>query len=171
MIYTAQTAIVSGDKLYRYHLYREWDRRRAGICWVMLNPSTADALVDDATIRKIVGFSDRWGYGSMHVVNVFGLRARNPRKLIDAPDAIGPENATAIEHTIQRVATVIAAWGAGVPLSMQDHARSVGHQIREHDGCHVLGVTQDGWPRHPLYMRNDVTPTLWRTLIEAGSKG
>ncbi|WP_131822315.1 DUF1643 domain-containing protein, partial [Mycobacteroides chelonae] len=61
-------AVISADGLYRYELHRSW---RAGpvVEFIMLNPSTADAEVDDATIRRCIGFAKQWGYGALVVRN------------------------------------------------------------------------------------------------------
>jgi hypothetical protein len=63
---------------YRYRLTKTWDRSQPQVTWVMLNPSTATADTDDPTIRRVVGFSRRWGFGSAVVVNLFALRATQP---------------------------------------------------------------------------------------------
>src|SRR5687768_14824465 len=66
---------------YRYNLTRLWDARLIRVCWVMLNPSTADQHEDDATIRRCIGFSRSWGAGALTVVNLFAFRATQPRDL------------------------------------------------------------------------------------------
>ena len=58
-----RTAVISDDGLYRYRLERVWDDARPALPFVMLNPSTADALVDDPTIRRCVGFAPRENAG------------------------------------------------------------------------------------------------------------
>lgn len=67
---------------YRYMLTREWDEHGDKICWVMLNPSTADETLDDPTIRRVRSFSQREGYGSLVVVNLYAMRATDPKGLI-----------------------------------------------------------------------------------------
>ena len=47
----------------------------------MLNPSTADATVNDPTIRRCLGFAHTWDYGGMVAVNLFAYRATHPRAL------------------------------------------------------------------------------------------
>jgi len=79
----AGTAALSACGRYRYELTRQWgdDGVRGRVCWIMLNPSTADAEVDDPTIRKCIGFSKRWGFERMVVVNLFAHRSSDPAVL------------------------------------------------------------------------------------------
>jgi hypothetical protein len=56
-------AVLSDDGVYRYRLWRIWDDDRAPTAFLMLNPSTADATVDDPTLRRCIAFARRWGAG------------------------------------------------------------------------------------------------------------
>src|SRR5258708_25884820 len=94
-------AVLSDDLVYRYELTRRWDSRPM-VTWVMLNPSIADAEVDDLTVTKCCGFTQRWGWGGIRVVNLFALRATNPKELHDHPDPVGPKNMEAISEAILR---------------------------------------------------------------------
>ena len=85
-------AIISKDCLYRYSLGRTWDASKERVLFIMLNPSTADAIKDDATIKKCVGFAQRWGYGGITVGNLFALRSRDPNGLLGPHDPVGPKN-------------------------------------------------------------------------------
>src|SRR5712664_2208515 len=78
--------------LYRYWLRRHWDAELPPVCFVMLNPSTADAERDDPTIRRCCGFSRRWGYGGIVVVNLYAFRTSDPCCLRNAVHPVGPEN-------------------------------------------------------------------------------
>src|ERR1035438_9318557 len=51
------------------------------VCWIMLNPSTADAVTDDPTVRKVIGFSQCWGFSKAVVVNLIPTIATDPREL------------------------------------------------------------------------------------------
>ena len=105
------TAEISRDGVYRYRLTRRWetDDRASMLRWIMLNPSTADASLDDPTIRRCMGFARAWGYGGIVVHNLYALRATDPRQLRDHPDPVGPVNDSYIAGW--RVPT-ICAWGA-----------------------------------------------------------
>lgn len=97
---------------YRYRLWRDWDRTREHVLWVMLNPSTAHATKDDHTIRKCVGFTKRWGYGRIEVVNLFAFRATDPRELLAVEDPVGPRNSWELEEAFcNEPALIVAAWG------------------------------------------------------------
>lgn len=45
-------ATMSADGLYRYVLWRQWAEGPRNATFIMLNPSTANATEDDATIRR-----------------------------------------------------------------------------------------------------------------------
>jgi hypothetical protein len=53
------SAVISPCGLYRYRLERHGLSGAGGVAWIMVNPSTADATQDDATIRKVIGFTER----------------------------------------------------------------------------------------------------------------
>jgi hypothetical protein len=147
-------AILSECRTYRYRLERQIAPVFATlrpILFVMLNPSTADADVDDPTIRKCMGFSRRWGCTHLTVVNLFALRATTPTELRRHPDPVGPLNDEYIRHAVQqhheRCATIIAAWGADA--FARARARFV---LRSFGPFDCLGLNTDGSPRHPLYL-------------------
>ena len=105
-------ATFSADRRYRYRLWREWDRSRAVVAFVMLNPSTADASRDDPTIRRCIGFARAWGFGGVEVANLFALRATDPRHLRGVPDPVGPRNARSLKLALAHASLVVVAWGA-----------------------------------------------------------
>ena len=82
----------SDDRKYRYRLYRSIPQvvRWIKPClFIMLNPSTADESKDDPTIRRCVSFANRELCTSLTVVNLFSLRATNPKELSIADDPEG----------------------------------------------------------------------------------
>jgi hypothetical protein len=160
-------AVVSTDGLYRYELFRRWaEGPRA--TWIMLNPSTADARADDATVRRVMGFSQAFGCGACIVVNLYAWRATEPAELWKAADPVGPHNSLYLVEAARRArlddAPLIAAWGA--------HARA--ERIAEvldlpgMDRLTALDVTRAGQPRHPLYLRADLKPRPWTMPAPAG---
>ena len=151
------SAVFSEDETYRYLLTRTWGPRPY-VTWVMLNPSTADHEVNDPTIVRCMNFSRRWGLGGLTVVNLYGLRSTDPAALASHPDPVGPENDRVIAGNCEPPQMVIAAWGSG--FRQQDRPAKVA-AIFAAAGRKLLclGVTKDGHPRHPLYVRGDTTPT------------
>lgn len=151
-------AVLSDDKVYRYTLTRRWGDGKP-VVWVMLNPSTADAEVDDPTITRCIRFTERWGYQAMTVVNLFAFRATDPRRLKTARDPVGPFNDTAIMDAISEAAFVVAAWGTWGSTFKRDKEflELIGAQKVK-----ALGVTGDGDPRHPLYLRADARLINWK---------
>lgn len=129
------------------------------VLWIMLNPSTADAFNDDATIRRCIGFSRTWGMDSLAVVNLFALRATKPSDLLEDPDPVGPGNDLAIMAEARRATRIIAAWGAWSEKCFPRRALEVAQLVSL--PLYHIGLTVSGHPRHPLYVRQTARPTIW----------
>lgn len=149
------TAHLSDCGTYRYRLTREWGGGRL-LPFVMLNPSTADASVDDPTIRRCMGFARRENAGGIVVVNLYGLRATDPVELRRCADPFGPDNRPSIkalgEYAFLSGMPVVCAWGTGGWVKSAN--RDTIHLLRSTGASLVcLGMTKDGHPKHPLYIK------------------
>jgi hypothetical protein len=157
---------------YRYALWRDVSDRAlklgevpgvGTVLFVMLNPSTADAVDDDPTIRRCIGFARRWGYEKLTVANLFALRATNPRELLTAQEPIGPDNDLWLMRLYEKANLTITAWGAHNMAS--DRAEQVARKVfrrMPYKRLATLGTTKEGHPRHPLYLRHDIEPQDWK---------
>ncbi len=148
---SAVGATFSADRRYRYRLWRRWSADPS-VAFVMLNPSTADERGDDPTIRRCVAFARRWGFGGVEIVNLFALRASDPRLLGRSNDPVGPANDRHIARVAARATLVVIAWGVWGRLRGRS-AKARARLSRRAPRC--LGLTRSGEPRHPLYLRAD----------------
>lgn len=158
-------AVISKGGKYRYTLTREWGEGDRGlILWVMLNPSTADGLEDDNTIRRVIDFSRRWGFEAAAVVNLYAWRATKPADLWkaarDGHDIIGPKNDKWIAKEMYHAQRVICAWGAHADFHRPGEVlhRLVGHR----KPLWILGTTAPGHPLHPLRLAAHTEPIKWK---------
>jgi len=85
-------ATFSTDRVYRYALWRVWDAALPSFVVIGLNPSTADETENDPTIRRCIGFAKREGCGGLVMLNLFAVRATDPRVMMAHPEPIGPDN-------------------------------------------------------------------------------
>jgi hypothetical protein len=155
-------ATFSACRTYRYRLWRSWGAPDRRCVFVGLNPSTADEARDDPTIRKCVGFAERWGFGAVEVVNLFAYAGRgstDPRSLLDASDPVGPDNDATVSAALEGACRIVWAWGRHDPrvralvrerIATAPWLASGGRGVT---GC--LGRSQDGSPRHPLRIAYD----------------
>ncbi|WP_201281648.1 DUF1643 domain-containing protein [Methylosinus sp. Ce-a6] len=147
-------AVISPCGRYRYSLERIWNATPP-LVFVMLNPSTADASVDDRTIGRCIAFGEREGSGGISVVNLYAFRATDPEQLWTVDDPIGPENDAWLDRiaSMPRTGPIVCGWGVNAKNSRWVDV--VGFLDRAGAGLACLGKTQDGSPRHPLYVRAD----------------
>ena len=160
-------ACISECGRYRWSLSRSWDAdlRKPWLGWIMLNPSTADASIDDATIRRCVNFARSWGFAGIAVRNLFALRATDPRELYKSEDPVGLENDKAILDLVGVCPVIVAAWG--VHGSLRDRDKTVIRMLQK-AGVELacLGCTKDNHPLHPLRLAGDTKLGRWLTEVE-----
>lgn len=150
---------------HRYHLSRRWDKDQPLVYWLMLNPSRADHVRDDATIRRCMRFAWAWGYGGIDVRNLYAYIATDPTELLRAADPIGKENDSYLAQlggfwqTLGGTSDappkfywpelVVAAWG--VDGNREGRAdRVTAALVKKGVPLWCLGLTKSGCPRHPL---------------------
>lgn len=145
------TAVFSPCRVYRYTLRRVWDEALPSVVFVGLNPSTADETLDDPTVRRCIGFARDWGFGTCVVTNIFAFRSTDPRGLLEIDDPVGPRNNHWIRRECAAAALVVAAWGVHGTLHERG-AAVLRIMPPPHSPPHCLGMTKEGFPRHPLYL-------------------
>lgn len=178
-------AEVSADGQYRFTLTRSWRHPPqcigGSVLWIGHNPSTADAEKDDPTVRRMIEFSDSWGYGRLALVNLLPFRTSSPYEahkwfwekwsVEDWVNATGRpkailDNARAIDEQRQDAAKIIACWGA-IAGPVANLALDVRKYLAERNiPLCILSLTGEGYPSHPLargksYVPYTAKPTIW----------
>jgi hypothetical protein len=152
MLAKHKRTILSGDRVYRYILWREC---RVGFLtsnghalFICLNPSTADEVENDHTVRKCMGFVERWNLSALCIVNLFAVRTSDPEEMKRHPEPVGPCNDQWLRMTSRHAKFIVAAWGAHGGHMRRD--RQVLNLINREVLC--LRTTKDNFPEHPLYV-------------------
>lgn len=171
----------SENRTRRFILTRRWAHAFADVVegvmpltWVMLNPSTAGADTDDATIRKCVGYAKRWGYGGIRVLNLFDRIATDPKGLITDPLPCSPTNERTWEQwllpwngvewtAVEAKPDVVVGWGDHGVIGNRDQwaARMF---VRAGIEPTCLGVTKAGQPLHPGRTSYALERVPWKVL-------
>ena len=144
-------ALFSKDRIYRYALWRIWDDNLPKILFIGLNPSTADEIQDDPTIRRCMGYAKDWGYGGIMVANLFAYISTDPKMLKDVDAAESTENRKHIKDMINKCKIVVCAWGnnRGAPPTY----------LQEITELYYIDLCKDGMtPKHPLYLNKTLKP-------------
>jgi hypothetical protein len=152
-------AVFSPCQKYRYRLWRTWDESLPVMLCVGLNPSTADETVNDPTIRRVIGFAARWGFGKLFMGNLFALRSTDPKALYGECDPTGPENDAHIQGMATVATRILAAWGKHGTYRRRDV--EVLQVIGPRDVV-ALNVNRDQTPAHPLYQKGDAQPFAYQ---------
>ena len=152
-------AAFSDDREYRYSLWRKWDKDLDCMMVIGLNPSTADETEDDPTIRRCTRFAKDWGFGGLYMLNLFAIRATDPKIMLKHQYPIGEKNDEFLVEMANECQLVLAAWGNhGAHRSRDWNVRRL---IEKHKQMKCLGKTKTGQPKHPLYIKADTQPMIF----------
>ena len=149
-------AVISECKKYRYLLTRSWGEQRK-CTFIMLNPSTADAEIDDPTIRRCIGFAKKFGCEKLSVVNLFPFRATDPKELRIVTNKINGEddfkNYGFIIKECKSSDIVICAWGSNKSASFNGYDKEFVQRLKEEKvELFCLKKSLKECPCHPLYL-------------------
>lgn len=141
---------------FRYALWRIWWRHGDRLLFVGLNPSTANGIKDDPTIRRLVGLAKIWGFGGLFCGNLFSLVSANPDVLWLEPCTEQPNGPTdtALKQMKALCCKVMVGWG--------NEGRNAGKRPDEviallGEPVYCIKTTAIGEPIHPLYMPKSST--------------
>ena len=155
-------AVFSADGRYR-QLMRRWTGDQFGeryILFIGMNPSTADATVNDPTCAREWTFARREGYSSMAKANVGDYRATDPKMLL-APGvaAVSDANLPVIRAVAAGADKVVLCHGK-LNAALAPAGKALVEALQA-DGVELwcFGTNSNGSPKHPLYLRTD-TPLL-----------
>ena len=161
-----KSAIISDCNKYRYELHREWDKDEGKVLFIMLNPSTADAMQNDLTTIRCINFAKHWGYGGIMIGNIWPFRAKRPKDLKKWLKTSRKSNLIAVEDNWGYVGDmahqadfVVCAWGCNHP-GIPDWIKNLDVPL------HYLELCDDGiTPKHPLgNLRKDLNPYRFNPL-------
>jgi hypothetical protein len=161
------SAVISECGRYRYRLERELGPisiPEITAAVIMVNPSTADAEQDDATIRKLKGFGERNGWSRFIVGNLFAYRATDVAELARVQDPVGIETDIHLCEMLSEANFLLVAWGKidKVPRDLRDRWRDIvefAAWAKLEPMC--LGVNSDGHPAHPVMLGYDQPMIPW----------
>ena len=156
-----RSATISDCGKYRYDLWRRWDNTLPVCVFVGLNPSTADATVDDPTIKRCVDFATQWMYGSLCMVNLFAFRATDPQEMLKAEDPVGFYNDEALQKRFAEARIIVCAWGK---LGSHRRRDSAVMDLIPSSKRRCLKLNRGGSPSHTLYLPANLKPVPFPDL-------
>lgn len=149
----------SPDREYRYTLWRTWNPDLPVCQFIGLNCSTADDHQLDPTVRRCIGYSKAWGYGSLCMTNLFAFRATDPRVMLAHDEPVGEMNDYWLRWIAKDAGLIVCCWGCHG--THRNRATDAVALLRWY-GLKCLRLTKDGHPAHPLYLPKDLTPGEYR---------
>jgi hypothetical protein len=140
---------------YRYRWEHVWDEGLKICNFCGVNPSTADELGPDPTVRRCINFAKAWGYGRLRMYNLFAWRDTDPAMMRAAAD---PTGRLTDRFLLAAEGLFVCAWGKhGLHRGRQEEVLN----MLASRNLYALRLNKDGTPCHPLYLPGNLTPRLW----------
>lgn len=121
----------------------------------MLNPSVGDETFDDKTIKRLIFFTKKFGYGGFYVGNIFpNINSKVKDLYLD----LSHDKKKNIEHVssmIDKSESIVYAWGKTI-----DNPPDWIDKIVDKPLC--FGFNKNGTPKHPLYLKKSTSLIRFR---------
>lgn len=159
-LFESKAAVISDCGKFRYRLDRKVAEAGPVYAFFGVNPSTADAALDDATVRKWRGFVSRWGGSRFVVGNVFAYRSTDVKGLSYGGDPIGPLNLAHIHEIVAEADILVPCWGNRdkLPTMLRTYPLlCLNTLLKSGKPVMTFGLTNAGDPKHPLMLGYDTT--------------
>lgn len=174
-------ATISRGGQNRLTLTRHWGAGERRVCFVGLNPSTADHQKDDPTVRRWIHFAKEWGFDGFVAVNLYPYRSSSIAECRrwsefenNGPDWYARDDICQNFDVIGRIAKicdlVIACWGASTwdDVVVENAIEAIQCFDEPWPDIYCLGFTLRGDPIHPMArgkhrVPDNAKPLLWRS--------
>lgn len=160
--------MISGAKFskcrkYRYELWRIWDESLPLVMFIGLNPSTANEVDTDPTIRSVLRIAKFNGFGGFYMMNCFPYISTNPQDLQDFGNTATNDYWLLSKGMI--CDTIVFAWGSF------EIVQKLGRDIElkgMFPNAMALAINKNGSPKHPLYCKTQ-TEFIQFNLVTSGT--
>jgi len=159
----------SDCKFYRWSLELEISLKKKEIIFIGLNPSITNEYLLDNTTKKIINICDKYNYGKIKLINLFGLISPSPKLLKTHADPVGFLNNKVIENNINYWSKSIncdlwIGWGNKGKLFNRDiqvyktikkYISVKKKNFSKNTNLLLIKKTKNNNPIHPLYCPNN----------------
>lgn len=142
---------------HRYDLWERWDYKKPWVLFIGLNPSTK---FNGGLVTRCKNMAKEWGYGGVHIANLFSYRTKSPKELFHEKYPTDKENDKKLKELIKEAELIVACWGNLGTFERRDEQIKVLIHLMGKD-IHHLGLTIYDCPRHAAYVERGVKPILW----------
>lgn len=144
-------ATFSECRKYRYALWRIWDKSKPWVMFIGLNPSTANEVESDPTIKSVCRIAKNNGYGGVYMMNCFPYVSTDPAKLKDGLTLeTNTKNVDKLKEIGARCKDVVFAWGNF--KEVDEYISGLLSYL--FPKAKALHVNKNGSPKHPLYCKS-----------------
>ena len=152
-------ALFSENRKHRFALWRIWDRSLPLVMFIGLNPSKADEVDPDPTIKSVGRIAKHNGYGGIVMMNCWTFVSTDPDGIMhnEMSDTWNDNYMTMLSS---RCKDVVFAWGAFKVVKEKGRDKELTEMFPK---AKALRINKDGSPMHPLYCKTKTTLVNWMT--------
>jgi hypothetical protein len=153
-----KSAEFSVDGRHRSKLERDWTpdgEEPSTILFIGMNPSTAEANLDDRTCQKEQKFSRRDGYTRYLKGNILDYRLTDSKQLSTIEEPVSDRNLSAILEMAEEAEVIVLCCGQMKSKFHPIIQRTIDAILETGKPIKYFGSNEDGSFKHPLYLPDD----------------